>query len=447
MDTTAQTVDLLQQLIRNGCVNDGTVTSGFETRNADLLESVLAGPRVDITRLEPVAGRANIIARIEGTDRSAPSLALMAHTDVVPATPSRWKQDPFGGELIEGEVWGRGAVDMLNLTSSMAVVFRALANDPTFTPRGTLLYIGVADEETGGDAGARWLVDNEPDAVRVDYMVSEFGGMKIPTSPPDAPALPVGIAEKGANWVKIRFRGTPGHGSVPYRTDNALVKAAEAVRRVSEWHSPAQITETWKQFVSGLGLPPGVAGALSDPGMVEQVIAALPDLGLARMVQACTHTTLAPTVMHAGVKTNVIPDSAAFEVDVRSLPGEGPEDVVAMLTEALGPDLTADAEIDVVVPGRATESPVDTPLWDVLSAAARKLVPGAVTLPMMLTGATDARFFRKLGTTCYGFGLFSERISFADFATMFHGDNERIDVDSLALTTQLWEHVARELLA
>ncbi|HVL90498.1 MAG TPA: M20/M25/M40 family metallo-hydrolase, partial [Actinomycetota bacterium] len=194
-DPAAEVVDLLQGLIRNACVNDGTIESGQETKSIDLIESVIAGDGIDIERFEPVAGRANLVARLSGSDPSAPSLALMAHADVVPVTPDRWRHDPFGGELIDGEVWGRGAVDMLNLTASMAIAFKRLARRG-FRPRGDLLYIAVADEETGGEAGAKWLVEHEPDAIRTDFLLTEFGGMRVPTAPPGAPAFPVAVAEK-----------------------------------------------------------------------------------------------------------------------------------------------------------------------------------------------------------------------------------------------------------
>ncbi len=180
MSLTDQTVELLQTLIRNECVNDGTRDSGHESRNVDVLEQVIAGPAVDIERFEPVPGRASIVGRIAGTDPDAPSLCLMGHTDVVPVHADGWINDPFGGELIDGEVWGRGAVDMLNLTASMAVAFRDIADDVAhgaFRPTGDLVYFGVADEESGSAHGARWMADHHADAIRADYVLTENGGL------------------------------------------------------------------------------------------------------------------------------------------------------------------------------------------------------------------------------------------------------------------------------
>jgi acetylornithine deacetylase/succinyl-diaminopimelate desuccinylase-like protein len=440
-DLTGETTDLLRQLIRNGCVNDGTRDSGQEARNADVLESYLEGAGFDMQRFEAVPGRPSLVARMEGSDPHAPALMLMGHTDVVPVNPDGWDRDPFGGELVDGEVWGRGAVDMLNLTASMAVAVNGLARSG-FKPRGDLIYLGVPDEEAAGKYGAEWLVDNEPDAVRCDYVLTEMGGFRFAGQ--GTPKVPVMVAEKGTYWCKIRVHGTPGHGSMPFRTDNALVKAAEIVRRLAEFQPEPVIHDTWKRFIEQMDFPAELREHLLDPARVREVAAQLPDLGMARMIHACTHTTFAPTVLDAGVKSNVIPDTADLQVDIRTLPGQTAEDVHAMLREALGEyyDLV---EIDPTSAMEASASPVDTPMWDTLKRHTERL-SGAETVPFIIVGATDSRFFRKVGATCYGYGLFSERISFGEFASMFHGDNERVDVESLGLTTELWSSVVKDFL-
>jgi acetylornithine deacetylase/succinyl-diaminopimelate desuccinylase-like protein len=232
---------------------------------------------------------------------------------------------------------------------------------------------------------------------------------------------------------------------MPHRTDNALVKAAEVVRRIAAYAPEARIHHVWRRFVEGLDLPEELSGPLLDPAGVEQVAETYPDLGLARMVHACTHTTLAPTVMHGGVKTNVIPDHVELQVDIRTLPGDRGQDVRAMLDDALG-DLRDSVEISAESDDAATESPVETPLWDSLQRVTSALAPGSTNVPMIITGATDARFFRRKGITAYGAGLFSERLSFAEFIQMFHGNDERVDIESLRLSTELWEALARDLL-
>jgi acetylornithine deacetylase/succinyl-diaminopimelate desuccinylase-like protein len=443
-DLVDEVTDLLQQLIRNACVNDGTVASGNERRNADLLASYLEGAGLDMERYESAPGRESLVARMEGTDPTAPSLMLMGHTDVVPVNPAGWRRDPFGGELVDGEVWGRGAVDMLNLTASMAVATRRLT-EAGFKPKGTLTYLAVADEEALGTYGAAWLVDNEPDAVRADHVVTEAGGFRMPLPSSSGPKLPVMVGEKGSYWCTIRVKGTPGHGSMPLRTDNALVKAAEVVRRIAEYRPGARIHDVWRQFVERADLPAEMTEVLLDPDMLQGFFESNPDVGMARMVHACTNTTFAPTMMQAGVKTNIIPDSVDLQVDIRTLPGQREGDVRAMLDEALG-DLSDAVEITATSNDEATASPTDTPLWDSLRRVTEKLVPGATTVPFMIVGATDARFFRRAGVTAYGAGLFSDRISFSEFASMFHGDNERVDQESLRLSTELWRALAMDLL-
>jgi acetylornithine deacetylase/succinyl-diaminopimelate desuccinylase-like protein len=443
-EMVAEVTDLLQQLIRNACVNDGSPASGGELRNVDLLDSYLAGTGLDMQRFEAAPGRGNLVARMQGSDPSAPALILMGHIDVVPVNPDNWQRDPFAGELVDGVVWGRGAVDMLNLTASMAVATKRLA-EGGFRPKGTLIYLAVADEEALGTFGAKWMLDNEPDAVRADYVVTEAGGFRMPLPSMSGPKLPVMVGEKGTYWCKIHVRGKPGHGSMPLRTDNALVKAAEVVRRIASYQPETNLHDVWREFVEQADLPPEMAAMLLDPVAVKGFYENAPDIGMARMVHACTHTTFAPTIMHGGIKTNVIPDSVELQVDIRTLPGQTAADIRAMLDEALG-DLRDEVEIQAQSDDPSSASSLETPLWDSIRRVTEKLVPGATTIPFMIVGATDARFFRRAGATAYGAGLFSDRISFADFASMFHGDNERIDQESLRLSTELWEALARDLV-
>src|SRR5262245_48350915 len=242
---TGEVTELLQELIRNQCVNDGSPESGDEERSANLLRDYLEGSGLDFTSFDSLPGRRSLVARIEGSDPSAPSLCLMGHTDVVPVTASGWSRDPFGGELVDGEVWGRGAIDMLNLTASMAVATKHLARTG-FRPKGTLLYFAVADEEAGGHWGAEWALDHEPDAVGADYVLTESGGLLMDTH--NGQKVTITVAEKGVMWRRLRVRGTPGHGSAPFGADNALVKAAEVVRRIATYEPRAQIIDLWENY-------------------------------------------------------------------------------------------------------------------------------------------------------------------------------------------------------
>ena len=441
-DRGGEVAELLQTMIRNACVNSGAPESGHEQRNAAVLRDLLEGRGLDLELFEPLPGRTSLVAKFEGRDPDAPSLALLGHTDVVPANGEDWQHDPFGGEIIDGEVWGRGAVDMLNLTASMAVSVRHLA-DEGFRPEGDLLFIGVADEEALGTHGAGWLTEHQAQDVRCDYLITEAGG--FPMASPEGVRLPVITGEKGAFWCTMTVRGTPGHASQPLRTDNALVKAAEVVRRLAEHETPADIHEAWRRFVEGIGLPTEFSGPLLDPERIGEFCDTLPLLGLARQAHACTHTTMAPTILRAGSKINVIPDRVELQVDIRTLPGWDQPDVEAMIDDALG-DLAGDVELTWNSVDVATTSATDTPLWGALEAVARLSYPDARCVPFLSVGATDARFFRRLGTVAYGFGLFSERLSFEQYAAMFHGIDERVDVASLGLSADLWDGLVRQSL-
>lgn len=443
-DVTGEVTELLQHLIRNECVNDGTAASGHEDRSVELLKQYLPSSGLDIETYEPSPGRASLVARIEGTDPKAPTVCLMGHTDVVPANPEGWQRDPFGGELVDGEVWGRGAVDMLNLTASMAVATKHLAT-AGFRPRGTLIYLAVADEEALGTHGAEHLVDHEWDAVRADYVITESGGVPLPS--PSGPKLTVNVAEKGTHWCKLRVHGTPSHASRPLRTDNALVKAAAIVQRVAEYRPETQINEVWRRFVEGMDYAPELAATLLDADRLWQAVHDMPRVDLARTAHACTHTTFAPTVLHGGTKTNVIPDTVEFEIDIRTLPGQTGADIDAMLDDIIGEELRGSVEVVGIADDDASGSPIDTPLWDALTDVCRRLAPGATLVPSIMTGATDARFFRRKGVNAYGFGLFSNRIAPREISNMYHGNDERVDQESLRLSTELWTGLAKGFLA
>ncbi len=437
---TNETVELLQALIRNQCVNDGTPESGHEERSAVLLRDELEGTGVDLETFETLPGRSSLIARWPGTDPGAPKLCLMGHTDVVPVSPDGWTHDPFGGELIDGEVWGRGAVDMLNLTSSMAVAFRHLVATGRRYP-GDIVYFAVADEEAGGRHGAGPLVDEQWDHLGCEYVLTEFGG--IPLHSPAGSSILVTTAEKGLGWRRLTVEGTPGHGSMPYGRDNALVKAAEVVRRLSEYRPAPQLDELWAARVAAAGFPDETARKLLDPGRLRDALAELPP-EVAANFHACSHTTFSPNVIEGGVKTNVIPDRITIEVDIRTLPGETSEDVEAHLRAALG-DLRDAVSVEVLQDDPSTASPTDNRLWQALVDCMAIPYPEARVIPSIVTGGTDARFFRNKGSIAYGAGLLSSQLDTNEFFRRFHGHDERIDIDSLRLTLQLWLDVVDRL--
>ena len=312
-----------------------------------------------------------------------------------------------------------------------------------FKPKGTLIYFGVADEEAGGLFGAEWALEHHLDALRSDYVLTELGGWSS-IGHDGTRRFTVNVGEKGLAWRRLRITGTPGHGSMPFGSDNALVKAAEVVRRLSTYRPAAQISDIWRGQVAAMSLPDEVRAGLTDPDRLWPTLERLPT-SAARMCHAMTHTTISPNVAHGGQKTNVIPDVIDLEVDIRTVPGTTSEDVAAMLADALG-DLAPHVEVSILQDSPATESPTANPLWDAIAARTQVAYPGAELIPGLIVGGTDARYFRDRGAVAYGAGLFSPSMSFETFGARFHGNDERIDVESLGLATDFWIGIAELLL-
>lgn len=435
--------ELLQHLIRLACVNTGHEDSGDETRAAELLTAVVDLPGVDLQLLGPRANRQSLVARLPGTDPTAPTLLLLGHTDVVPVQPAEWRHDPFGGELIDGWVWGRGAIDMLCVTATMATAFAALAERRVALP-GTVVFAAVADEEAGGDFGAAWLLDRHRDAVMADYVLTECGGTPIHTSA--GMRLPVLVAEKGSAWCRMVVHGVAGHGSTPLIGDNALVKAAEVVRRLAAYRPLGEIHDTWRAYVQAMGFDDELTAVLLDPVALRDWADHHPDRGFAADCHACTHLTISPNVLRGDGKTNTIPASVELEVDIRTLPGQTTADALAIVTDLLG-ELAPDVEIHMMYSNwESTASPVESPLWTSIERASAAVYPDARCVPAITPGATDARFFRHQGATSYGYGLFSSELGFDDYVAMFHAADERVDVHSLTLMEALWADIAVDLL-
>ncbi len=427
-----EVVELLQALIRNRCVNDGSPDSGHEERSVGTITGYLGEPGEVV---EPHPGRQSVVYRVPGTSPGAPTLLLLPHLDVVPVSPSGWTRDPFAGDVVDGFVWGRGAIDMLNVAAAMCAVFRRHLTGEAPPLPGDLVLAAVADEEAGGVFGAQWLVENRRDLVASDYLLTEVAAPHVARDG----GLPVTVAEKGPVWKTMRTVGTPGHASQPYATHNALVPLAEAVSRIASAEAPVEISSEWVAFVRSSGLPDELVALLVDRDHVDDGIEELRsmDIGLARLAHACTHMTVAPTVVHAGTKHNVIPDEASATVDVRILPGQDEAAVDEHLRKVLGPELFEEVDVVTVQTSPATTSPTEGPLWEAIGDAAEELTGSRRRLPVLIPVATDARFFRGEGTVAYGVGLFDDRMSFGEMLTLFHGHDERVSVGSVDLTTRV----------
>jgi acetylornithine deacetylase/succinyl-diaminopimelate desuccinylase-like protein len=434
---SSEVVELLQALIRNQCVNDGSVGSGHEHRSVATLTEYLG---VEGEVFEPAPGRQSLIYRIEGSDPDAPSLALVPHTDVVPVDASGWSRDPFAAEIVDGMVYGRGAVDMLNVTAAMAAAAKPYVSGGV-TPRGDLILAAVADEEAGGRHGAAALVEQRWDLVGADYLLTEVAYPSLATVG-EEPMIPVSIGEKGAFWSALRSAGTPGHGSTPYRADNALEKMAAAIHGIFETPSPVAIIDEWDSFLSLLDLPQETKTALTDPDRVDEAIEtlAVEDPLFARYVHALTHMTVSPNMLDAGVKANVIADRARADVDIRTLPGMDRQFVDSHLRKAMGA-ARDHVEIEPFMDMEATISSTRNPLWEAIADGVDDLEGHRNLLPTLMTVGTDARFWRARGTVGYGVGLYDDRMGFSEMLALFHGHDERVSVASVERTALLYQRV------
>ena len=422
-----EAIELLRELIREGCVNDGTPSSGQEIRSVRVLQRFLAEAialgRVETHVFESAPGRASLVARVHGTDPEAPALGLLGHLDVVPVDPDGWTRNPFGGELIDGEVWGRGAVDMLYLTAAFACVLREVALAPV-PPRGDLVLMAVADEEAGSELGMHWLVREHPEAVRVTEAISESGGMRM------GQHVAIEVAEKGSAGRRLVVQGKPGHASIPYGATSAAYRMGEVLQRLQDVMPAAQLGELWNAFVDARIEDPVLAERLRDPVRLDS---ALPHLGgIAGYAHAVSRITISPTVVRAGAVHNVIPGSASIDLDIRTLPGTTDEEVDELLAAVLGP-LVDEVEIRHLRGWAATGSRSDTPLFAAIKRAIAE-VADAPTVPIMAAGGSDARVLRELGIPAYGFGLLAPDWSYERYREGVHGNDERIDVESIELS-------------
>jgi acetylornithine deacetylase/succinyl-diaminopimelate desuccinylase-like protein len=368
--------------------------------------------------LESQPGRASTIARIEGRDGSRPPLLIHGHLDVVPADAAEWSVDPFGGEVRDGYVWGRGAIDMKHMDAMTLALVREWARQGRRPPRDIVLAF-VADEEAGGVKGAHWLVDNHPDLFAdCTEAISEVGGYSLAVGG-DLRLYLIQTAEKGINWLRLRARGRPGHGSMIH-DDNAVTRLAAAVTRIGAHEFPIQMTDTVRRFLEDVA---DISGLDIDPDDPEPGLAKLGTM--ARMIGATIRNTANPTMLAAGYKSNVIPGSAEATIDTRHLPG-GEEELLAKIDELAGEGITR----ETIVRDIAVETSFDGAVVDAMAAALRAEDSGARPVPYLVSGGTDAKSFSLLGIRCFGFAPLRLPADL-DFMSLFHGIDERVPIDAL----------------
>ncbi|MGN6243538.1 MAG: M20/M25/M40 family metallo-hydrolase [Motilibacteraceae bacterium] len=414
----AEVAALCSDLIRFDTSNYGDGSGPGERKAAEWVAEKLAEVGLEVVVEESAPGRTSVVTRWAGEDPSRPALLVHGHLDVVPADAADWAVDPFAGELRDGCVWGRGAVDMKDMDAMVLALVRQWAREGRRPPRDVVLAF-VADEEAGGVLGAHWLVDHRPDLFEgCTEAISEVGGFSF-TAKGGQRFYAVETAQKGLAWMRLTAKGRAGHGSM-VAEDNAVTALCDAVARLGRYEWPLRITPTVRHFLDAVSEATGVE---LDPSDQRQLVAELGSL--ARILGATVRNTTNPTRLTAGYKTNVVPQTATAEVDGRFLPGHE-EEFFATVDELLGPDVRR----EMLVHDIALETTFDGALVDAMTAALNAEDPEAVCVPYCLSGGTDNKSFAQLGIR--GFGFAPLRLpADLDFTGMFHGVDERVPVDAL----------------
>ena len=431
-----EVTNLLSDLIRI----DTTNPPGNETKAAEYLAETLEKDGFKCELLESTPGRGSVITRLKGTGEK-PSLLLLSHLDVVAANPKEWTVDPFAGLVKDGFVWGRGAIDMKSMTAMEVMVMKLLKRNK-IQPKGTITLAATADEEKGGEAGAGWLVRSHPDKVQADYVINEGGGLAIPINGKNI--FTVQTAEKGILWFRVKAKGTPGHGSVPGAADNAILRMNKVVEKLGNHRSKISLVSTVEEFLSGIAKENKTAQQalsllLQNPELADQILDefAKGDKAIAEEIRAMLRMTIAPTIIRGGIKENIIPSECEAVFDCRILPGQKPTDALKEIKGLLKEIDPERIDFEIIQANEPSESATNSPLYKQIVNVLREHEPQCSVVPILLTGGTDSRFFRKMGSICYGFQPMLSDIPYGEILKMVHGIDERISIENLVFGTSI----------
>ncbi|MFX1517332.1 MAG: M20/M25/M40 family metallo-hydrolase [Promethearchaeota archaeon] len=441
-----ESISLLSELIQNKCVNP----PGNELKSIHSIQRFLQERDIQCQVYESAPNRGNLVTRIPGTNDGPKLMFGPAHVDVVPVeNPDEWEVDPFSGTVKDGYVWGRGALDMLYIVVTQVQAFIQLQKEK-FQPKGDLILLIVSDEEAGGIFGAEWMLRNHPEQVKTDYLVTEAGGLSI------APGkLAFMIGEKGGAWKRITFKGTPGHGSMPFDSDNAAHKAAQGIIRLRKYcDSKIPLTTEYLSYLAkGLDLGFVQRFMLTNKRLLSFTLNNLKkrDPQMAKVIHGLSRMTISPNIVQGGTKVNVIPATTYMDVDIRTLPGQDDNYVVTHLKKALG-DLAAEATIEsmTVEEGGFTSygnaSPASSEFVTAMEKAVKQEFPDSSLVPFIMPAVSDCRFFREQGVDAYGFSLFDPETPMSHLASLAHGTNERISIKTLELSQKVYYNLAKIFL-
>jgi len=438
-----EVTQLLRELIQINTTNP----PGNETQAATYMAQYLAKEGFQTEIIESAPGRGSIITRLKGTGEK-PSLLLLSHLDVVAANPKEWSVEPFAGVVKDGYVYGRGAYDMKCMTAIEIMVIKLLKKN-NVKLKGDIVLAATADEEQGGEEGAGYLLSHHKEKVWCPYVINEGGGLAFPTK--NGYVFPVQTAEKGILWLKIKAKGTPGHGSTPNMADNAVLSMNKVIDKLANYKPPTIYVPTLKQFLSEMAkqnpeFEEPFSRLLSNPGQSEQLLDELAkkNKALAEEIRPRTKMTIAPTMIRGGVKENIIPSDCEAVFDCRILPGQSVTETVDLI-KGLLKDVGLDKlSFEFIQAHDGSESTTDTPLYGTIISVLREFEPGCGVTPTLTTGGTDSRFFRENNSVCYGFQPMIPDEPNDELEKRMHGIDERITIENLVYGTSiLYETVKR----
>ncbi|MHA1213373.1 MAG: M20/M25/M40 family metallo-hydrolase [Candidatus Heimdallarchaeota archaeon] len=436
-----ETIELLQELIRNECVNP----PGNEMKNIKTIAKFLENKGIVCKIFESTPNRGNLIARIKGTGKGQSLMFGPSHVDVVPIEkPDEWIVPPFSGEIKENCVWGRGSFDMLFIVAAQCQAFAMLYKE-NFKPKGDLVLAIVADEEAGGNLGCKWMIDNHPEEMKIDNAVSEYGGLETSEN---KLILPYG--EKGVVPIRLAFKGEGGHASMPFGKDTSIEKMSKAIIRINKYKMP-YTTKYLKLLAKGSGVSFIQRMLLSKKIFLPLALKMLSKTApsMAAPLHSMSRTTFATTIVRGGQKINVLPGTSSVDIDCRLLPEQDFNYAIKHLKKALGKKLSKEVKITLLNDSSTnigSISPLDTDFVDAIKRTFQKFIPNSAIVPVIAYGATDLRYIRRHGGNGYGFSLFEPGTRGTETAEVAHNKNERIRIKTVELTTRAMYELAKEFL-
>ena len=438
-----EVTQLLSNLIRINTTNP----PGNETAAANYIAKYLGKDGFKTEIVESAPGRGSVITRLKGTGEK-PSLLLLSHLDVVAANPKEWTVDPFAGVVKDGYVYGRGAIDMKSMAAIEIMVIKLLKKNDVKL-KGDVVFAGTPDEEQGGEEGAGYLLRHHKEKLWCPYVINEGGGLAFPTK--KGYVFPVQTAEKGILWLRIRTKGTPGHGSTPNMADNAVLRMNKVIDKLVEYKPPTIYVPTLKEFLAEMEkqdpeLQEIFSRLLGNPTQSEQILDELAkkDRSLAEEIRPRTKMTIAPTMIRGGVKENIIPSECEAVFDCRILPGQSVKETIDLIKSLLKDVGLDKLSFEFIQAHDGSESPTDTLLYSTITGVLSELEPGCGVTPSLTTGGTDSRFFRETGSVCYGFQPQIPDEPNDQLEKRMHGIDERITVENLVFGVKMLYEVVKK---